>query len=100
MQEHDKTKHLKENLFKAVLQLRTEEEAAKFFDDICTIGEIDSLSQRLEVARLLKEGKTYIEIVDLVGASSTTISRVNRCLNFGPGGYTIVLDRMEEKDNS
>ena len=100
MQEHEKTKHLKENLFKAVLQLRTEEEAAKFFDDICTIGEIDSLSQRLEVARLLKEGKTYIEIVDLVGASSTTISRVNRCLNFGPGGYTIVLDRMEEKYNS
>ncbi|MBR4395356.1 MAG: hypothetical protein IK026_02885 [Eubacteriaceae bacterium] len=100
MQEHDESKKLKENLFKAVLQLRTEEEAAKFFDDICTIGEIDSLSQRLEVARLLKEGKTYIEIVDLVGASSTTISRVNRCLNFGPGGYRIVLERMEDKDNN
>ena len=99
MQEHDKIKSLKDNLFKAVLELRTEEEASKFFDDICTIGEIDSLSQRLEVARLLREGKTYIEIVDLVGASSTTISRVNRCLNFGPGGYRIVLERMEDKEN-
>ena len=86
-----------DNLFEGILLLENSEECYRFFDDICTINELQSLSQRLEVAKMLKEKKTYIEIADKTGASTATISRVNRCLNYGSDGYNIVLRRLEEK---
>ncbi len=85
-----------ENLYKALLLLQTEEECKKFFDDICTIGELNSIAQRLEVARLLDKEETFVEIGEKTGASSATISRVNRCIRYGEGGYKIVLDRLKE----
>ena len=85
-------------LLQALLTLRTEEEAAAFFDDLCTLKELQSLAQRLQVARLLREGRTFTDIVERTGASSATIARVNRCLQAGPGGYKTVLDRLDGKE--
>ena len=82
-------------LFKAVLELKTIEECYAFFDDICTIHELQSLAQRLEVAFMLCDGKTYTEIGELTGASTATVSRVNRSLNYGSDGYKMVLDRLK-----
>ena len=84
-------------LMKAVLELQTEEEAYRFFEDICTIAEIKSIAQRLEVAALLRGKVTYQEIVRKTGASSATISRVNRALLYGAEGYGRVLDALEQK---
>ena len=81
-------------LFAAVLQLKNIEECYHFFDDLCTVGEIQSLAQRLEVARMLREGMTYSHIEEETGASTATISRVKRCVNYGSDGYNMVLDRM------
>ncbi|MBO5453687.1 MAG: TrpR YerC/YecD [Clostridia bacterium] len=86
----------KENLYKAILSLNTMEECDKFFDDICTIKEIIDLSLRLKVAKLLREKVSYTDIEKITGASSATISRIGRCVNYGSGGYGIVLDRLEE----
>ncbi|MDR5658599.1 YerC/YecD family TrpR-related protein [Serpentinicella sp. ANB-PHB4] len=86
-----------ESLFEAILQLSTIEECYRFFDDVCTIKEIQSISQRLEVAKLLKLGKTYTEIEEDTGASAATISRVSRCLHYGADGYNLILERLEEK---
>jgi TrpR-related protein YerC/YecD len=86
-----------DQLFEAILQLRTLEEAYKFFDDLCTVNEVQSLAQRLEVARMLRKGQTYNQIEAETGASTATISRVKRCLNYGTDGYKIVLDRLEPK---
>lgn len=83
-----------EQLFEAVLSLKTKEECYLFFDDICTINELLSLSQRLEVARMLREKKTYMEISEETGASTATISRVNRSLSYGNDGYEMVFKRM------
>ena len=80
-------------LYKAVLSLENEEECRLFFEDICTIKELETMSQRLEVAKLLSGGATFNEIVAKTGASTTTISRVNRCLNYGDGGYKKVIDK-------
>lgn len=91
-----KSKEMDE-LFEAILTLKNIEECYRFFEDICTINELKDLSQRLEVAKMLKERKTYIEIADKTGASTATISRVNRCLNYGADGYNLVLKRIEEK---
>ncbi len=88
----------KTKLYEAVLSLKTVDECEKFFDDICTITELASISQRLEVAILLKAKKTFNEIVAETGASTTTISRVNRCLQYGDGGYETVLERIENKE--
>jgi TrpR-related protein YerC/YecD len=88
---------LTDQLVKAVLLLRTEEECYQFFEDVCTIGEIKALAQRLEVAGMLKRHHTYEEIVERTGASTATISRVKRCLYYGADGYTIVLTRLEEQ---
>lgn len=88
-----------QRLYKAILSLETEEECKNFFDDICTISEINSISQRLEVARLLADEETFATIGEKTGASSATISRVNRCLQYGPGGYATVLNRLEEEEN-
>ncbi|NLX61539.1 MAG: TrpR-like protein YerC/YecD [Tissierellia bacterium] len=83
-----------DELFDAILSLKTKEECYKFFEDLCTVKEIQSFSQRLEVAKLLTQKKTYSEIENKTGASTATISRVNRSLNYGAGGYKIVLERM------
>lgn len=84
-----------DRLFGAILTLETVEECYMFFEDVCTISELQSISQRLKVASLLKEGHTCHDISDATGASTATISRVNRCLHYGPGGYELILDRME-----
>lgn len=93
-----KTVHTEEvdRLFDAVLSLETREECYKFFEDVCTINEILSLSQRFEVARMLTKNKTYLEISEKTGASTATISRVNRSLIYGNDGYEMVFGRMEE----
>ena len=81
-------------LFKAILELQTIEECYKFFEDITTINELKAISQRIQVARMLRDKKIYIEIAEKTGASTATISRVNNCLNYGKGGYNIILDRI------
>ena len=86
-----------DHLFEAMLQLKDKEECYIFFEDICTINEIISLSQRFEVATMLREKKTYLDIAEKTGASTATISRVNRSLNYGNDGYDMVLDRMKKK---
>lgn len=85
-----------DQLFDAVLTLQTKEECYRFFDDLCTINELKSLSQRLEVARMLQEGQTYNQIEDTTGASTATISRVKRSLHYGNDGYELVLHRINE----
>ncbi len=84
-------------LFSAVLKLKTKEECEKFFEDVCTIKELKDIAQRLEVARLLKSGMNYQEVSKKTGASTATISRVNKCLLYGRGGYGIVLEDEESK---
>ena len=79
-----------DELFEAILKLENEEECYRFFEDICTIKEIESIAQRLEVAKLLKINKTYNEIEKKTGASTATISRINRALNYGADGYNII----------
>lgn len=88
-----------DGLFKAILCLQSVEECYTFFEDVCTINEILSLSQRYEVAGLLREGQTYLDISEKTGASTATISRVNRSLNYGNGGYDLVWGRLgKEKE--
>lgn len=84
-----------DNLFEAVLKLSNIEEARCFFEDICTIRELESISQRLEVAKMLKLGTGYSDIIAKCGASTATISRVNKCLIYGKGGYDIVIENGE-----
>ena len=84
-------------LFRAVSMLQNEEECAAFFEDICTINEIIDMAQRLETACLLDQGMNYRDISDKVGVSTATNSRVNRCLQYGPGGYRTVIDRLESE---
>ena len=85
-----------DHLFDAILSLKDRDECYKFFEDVCTVNELLSLSQRFEVARMLTEHKTYLEIADKTGASTATISRVNRSLTYGNDGYSIVFDRIKE----
>lgn len=85
-------------LFDAILTLKTREECYRFFDDICTINEIKALEQRIQVAKMLKQGRTYLDIASATGASTATISRVNRALNYGSDGYKLVFERIEWKD--
>ena len=80
-------------VFEAILKLKTKEDCANFFEDVCTMKEIEDLTQRLEVASMLKEGKNYREITFATGASTATISRVNKCLMYGKGGYDTVLKK-------
>ena len=81
-------------LFKVVAELNTEKECADFFEDLCTIKEIQDMAQRLETAILLYEGENYQAVSAKVGVSSATISRVNRCLNYGNGGYKAVVEKL------
>lgn len=85
-----------DRLFEAILSLKTEEECYRFFDDLCTIGELQAMTQRLQVARLLREGKTFTHISEETGVSSATITRVNKCLSYGTGGYELALDRCKK----
>ena len=86
-----------DQLFQAVLSLKDLEECYRFFDDLCTINEIQSLSQRLDVARMLRDGNTYHKIETETGASTATISRVKRCLNYGNDTYEMVLNELRAK---
>ena len=83
--------------FKAILLLENEEDCRNFFEDICTVKELQDISQRLEVARMLDDGKSYQVVSKETGASTATISRVNRCLVYGSGGYKSILEKLEEK---
>ena len=83
-------------LIKAIMALETEDESKKFLYDICTIKEIKDLSSRFEVACLLANGEVYTDIAEKTGSSTTTISRVNRCLNYGEGGYELIIQRLME----
>ena len=86
-----------DKLFDAVLKLKSKEDCYKFFEDVCTIKELQDVEQRLEVAYLLKDKKNYQEICKITGASTATISRVNKCLLYGKGGYNLVIDNKESK---
>ena len=90
------TKEKNERLYRAILALETEGECYAFFQDLCTIAELRSMEQRYEVATLLSEGMVYSDILERTGASSATISRVNRALLNGTGGYVSVLGKMKE----
>ena len=85
-----------DHLFNAILSLKDKNECYSFFEDLCTVNELLSLSQRFEVATMLRERKTYLEIAEKTGASTATISRVNRSLNYGNDGYELVFQRMNE----
>ncbi|WP_297630726.1 YerC/YecD family TrpR-related protein [uncultured Clostridium sp.] len=84
--------------FRAILELDNIEDCYKFFEDVATVNEIKSLAQRIHVAKLLSEKNTYIEIAEKTGASTATISRVNRSLNYGSDGYNIILNRLKEQN--
>jgi TrpR-related protein YerC/YecD len=87
-----------DKLFEAVLTLKSVEECYMFFEDLCTISELTSISQRFKVAQLLKEKHTCHDISETTGASTATISRVNRCLVYGTGGYQMALERLKQED--
>ena len=87
-----------DHLFDAILSLQNREEGYTFFEDVCTVNELLSLSQRFEVAKMLRDQKTYLDIAEKTGASTATISRVNRSLNYGNDGYDMVFSRMQNTD--
>ena len=89
-----------EHLFQAILKLQTLEECQAFFDDLCTIKEIQDLSQRFDVATMLDQGKNYQEISRSTGASTATICRVSKCLNYGSQGYRTILDRTRNQEET
>jgi TrpR-related protein YerC/YecD len=84
-------------LFKAIMSLENIEEFYKFFDDLCTVAEVEDMSKRLQAAKMLRDGEVYSEISAKTGQSTATISRVKRCLKYGSDGYNIVLDRLENQ---
>ena len=86
-----------DRLFRAIASLETKEEVAAFFEDVCTITELIDMSQRLETALMLDKGENYQTISKEIGISTATISRVSKCINYGSGGYKIVIDRLNEK---
>ncbi len=87
-----------QELYQAILNLKDEDECRRFFKDLCTISELRAMEQRYDVAVLLEQGMVYSEILSVTGASSATISRVNRALNYGEDGYKDVLARMKDQD--
>ena len=86
-----------DGFFEALSLVDTREEYYRFFEDICTVGEINAIAQRLEVAKMLADEQTYTRIAEVTGASTATISRVKKCLNYGYDGYKLVLERLKEK---
>ncbi len=97
MSKNIRTKEM-DHLCEAILCLKNKEECYAFFEDLCTVNELAALSQRYEVAKMLRENKTYLEVAEQTGASTATISRVNRSLNYGCDGYDMVFERLY-KDN-
>ena len=91
---------LTENLYRAILSLETEEECRNFFEDICTVKELQDVAQRLKVAQMLKDGSSYQEVSRETGASTATICRVNKCLNYGSGGYRLALSRLNKEEKA
>ena len=89
-----------DHLFDAILSLENREECYTFFEDVCTVNELLSLSQRFEVAKMLRDQKTYLDIAEKTGASTATISRVNRSLNYGSDGYDMVFARVKEQEEA
>ena len=87
-----------DHLFDAILSLQNKEECYTFFEDVCTVNELLSLSQRFEVAKMLRDQKTYLDIAEKTGAPTATISRVNRSLNYGNDGYDMVFSRLQDMD--
>ena len=87
-----------DRLFEAILLLHDVDECYRFFEDICTVGEIKDMAQRLQVAKMLDANHTYEDIVTATGASTATISRVKRCLHYGADGYRLLLDRLQRKE--
>ena len=87
-----------DELYKAILTLKTVDECKMFFDDLCTVTELQAIEQRYQVATYLSQGMIYNDILEKTGASSATISRVNRSLQYGSGGYSIAFDRMKEQE--
>ena len=87
-----------DHLFEAVLTLENAEECYAFFEDVCTVNELQALSQRFEVAHMLRNSQTYMDIAETTGASTATISRVNRSLNYGHDGYDLVIGRLSENE--
>ena len=85
-----------DTLMKAILQLKTVDECYSFFEDLCTIAELKSMCQRMEVAMMLSDKKVYSDIAAATGASTATISRVNKCINYGQDGYNLVIKRLRE----
>ena len=84
-------------LYQAIVSIQNEEECRKFLEDLCTVSELKAMQQRMDVALLLDEGLIYSEILEKTGASSATISRVNRCLHYGAGGYKTIVPRLREQ---
>jgi TrpR-related protein YerC/YecD len=97
-------KHIKktrnEEMYQAILQMQTVEECMKFFDDLCTVSELQAMEQRYQVAVLLDQGMIYNDILSKTGASSATISRVNRSLQYGADGYQIAFDRLADAEKA
>lgn len=89
-----------DQLFDAILCLQSREECYSFFEDVCTINELMSFAQRFEVAKMLREQRTYLDIAEQTGASTATISRVNRSLNYGNDGYDLVFSRLDQQDEN
>lgn len=87
-------------LFDAVLTLDNKEECFQFFEDLCTVNELVSLAQRLQVAKMLREEHTYLEVAEKTGASTATISRVNRALNYGNDGYDLVFSKLQDESKT
>ena len=87
-----------QRFFAAVLKLESVEECEAFFEDVCTIKEVENMASRLSVAFLLNEGKNYLEVTKATGVSTATISRVSKCLNYGPGGYGLAIERLSGKE--
>jgi TrpR-related protein YerC/YecD len=87
-----------EKMYEAILSLKTMDECMRFFDDLCTVSELMAMEQRYQVASCLNDGMIYNDILAQTGASSATISRVNRSLQYGKGGYAVVFERLKEKE--
>ena len=100
MNNRNKRSNPEHELYQAILKLETVEECYNFFMDLCTVPELNAMEQRFEVALLLSDGMLYNDILERTGASSATISRVNRSLNYGTDGYRLVIDRMGNEEEA
>lgn len=87
-----------DELFRSILLLENIEECYKYFEDLCTIKEVQAMCQRLEIAKALSDGASYADAMEKTGASSATVGRVNRCLNYGDGGYSMIIERLAENE--